>query len=130
MFVMIIPTYNKRQIYKPFYLKKGLKMWLSSCWLNLTLNKKKRGCFPKSSPKLTKEVEVPSNLMDASALGYSTFGAGGFFGDSEKARHPDENGPCFFQFEEGQFVKNNGKKSKVLLNLYEFMYLFNDFVPF
>lgn len=38
---------------------------------------------------MASEVEVPSNLMDASALGYNTFGAGGFFGDSEKAWSKD-----------------------------------------
>lgn len=38
---------------------------------------------------MASEVEVPGNLMDASALGYSTFGAGGFFGDSEKAWSKD-----------------------------------------
>eukprot|EP00434_Breviolum_minutum_P024672 symbB.v1.2.021788.t1/scaffold1903.1/size96501/2 len=34
---------------------------------------------------MASEVEVPANLLEASALGYNTFGAGGFFGDSEKA---------------------------------------------
>ncbi|CAJ1450869.1 unnamed protein product [Effrenium voratum] len=38
---------------------------------------------------MASEVEVPQNLLDASALGYSAFGAGGFFGDSEKAWSKD-----------------------------------------
>jgi len=38
---------------------------------------------------MASEVEVPANLLEASALGYNTFGAGGFFGDSEKAWSKD-----------------------------------------
>mmetsp|Transcript_40371 Transcript_40371/g.72494 ORF Transcript_40371/g.72494 Transcript_40371/m.72494 type:complete len:569 (+) Transcript_40371:85-1791(+) len=34
---------------------------------------------------MASEIEVAQNLLDAKANGYSTFGAGGFFGDSEKA---------------------------------------------
>ncbi|CAE7406227.1 unnamed protein product [Symbiodinium sp. CCMP2592] len=34
---------------------------------------------------MASEIEEGQNLLDASVLGYGTFGAGGFFGDSEKA---------------------------------------------
>jgi len=34
---------------------------------------------------MASEIEVPDNLVTAAELGYAAFGAGGFFGDSQKA---------------------------------------------
>lgn len=39
---------------------------------------------------MASEIETPKDLQDASALGYGTFGAGGYMGDSEKAWDADK----------------------------------------
>ncbi|CAE7437387.1 unnamed protein product [Symbiodinium natans] len=60
---------------------------------------------------MASEVEVPQNLLDASALGYTTFGAGGFFGDSEKAW--DKNGSNISMAIKVLVVHVNGERTAV-----------------
>jgi len=40
--------------------------------------------FEYTGSKMASEIEYPKDLLEAVGLGYETFGAGGFFGDSEK----------------------------------------------
>ena len=49
--------------------------------------------FGYAGSKMASEIDTSATLLEAATLGYDTFGAGGFFGDSEKVWSIDPKAP-------------------------------------